>query len=120
MGNELFTVKNVKDLWIIKPTGILDLYNSSDFKEKVKNEYINQGKVNLIIDLSSVEYMDSSALGVLVGLQRSCRLNGGTLVLCGLNDNLMRIFQITSLVSVFRIFPNVEDAIKALLEEGKS
>ncbi len=120
MHDELFTAKNVKDLWIIKPAGVLDLFNSSDFKDKVKTEFINQGKVNLIIDLSDVEYVDSSALGVLVGLQRSCRMNGGTFGLCGLHENLMRIFQLTSLTSVFKIFPNVEDAVKALIEGDKN
>ncbi len=116
MPEELFTAKNVKDLWIIKPSGVIDFSNSTDFKDKIKTEYINQGKVNLIIDLSDVEYVDSSALGVLVGLQRACRLNGGTFALCGLHENIMRIFQITSLSSVFRIFSTIEDAIKALIE----
>ncbi|ABV32912.1 MULTISPECIES: STAS domain-containing protein [Pseudothermotoga] len=113
---ELYTATNIKDVWIIRPNGELDMSNSAELKEQIKREFIHQGKVDLIIDLSHVDYMDSSALGVLIGLQKSCRLNGGALILCGLEENLKRIFKMTSLDSVFSIRATVEDALKVFLE----
>jgi len=52
----------------------------------------------------------------LLGLQRAARLNGGSLVLCGLHENLARILKITSLEGVFKIYPTVEEALKFFLE----
>lgn len=108
---------SVKNVWIIRPNGELDMSNALDFKEDVKNNLVQQGKVNIILDLSQVDYMDSTALGVLVSLQRSCRMNGGALVLCGLVSNLKRIFKMTMLDSVFSIRESVEEALKVFFGE---
>lgn len=116
MTEQKWTAIEMKNVVIIKPHGELDMNNSFDFKSFVKDNYINAGKSNLILDLSDVEYMDSSALGVLLGLQRAARLNGGSLVLCGLHDNLKRILKITSLEGVFKIYPTSEEALKFFLE----
>lgn len=108
---------SIKNVWIIRPNGELDMSNALDFKEDVKNNFVQQGKVNIILDLSQVDYMDSTALGVLISLQRSCRMNGGALVLCGLESNLKRIFKMTMLDSVFSIRESVEEALKVFFGE---
>lgn len=116
MDEKLYSVTNIKNVWIIRPNGELDMSNAMSFKDEIKNKYLQQGRVNIILDLSQVNYMDSTALGVLISLQRSCRMNGGALVLCGLESNLKRIFKMTSLDSVFLIRETVEESLKLFLE----
>lgn len=117
MDKRLYSTTNIKNVWIIRPNGELDMNNAMDFKEDIRNNFVQQGKVNIILDLSQVNYMDSMALGVLISLQRSCRMNGGTLVLCGLESNLRRIFKMTMLDSVFSIRETVEEALKIFFGE---
>ncbi len=117
MDKKLYDVTNIKNVWIIRPTGEIDMSNAMDFKEDMRNNFVQEGKVNIILDLSQVNYMDSTALGVLISLQRSCRMNGGALVLCGLESNLRRIFKMTSLDSIFSIRENVQEALKVFLGE---
>lgn len=116
MNDKSWTTVELKNVVIIKPHGEIDMNNSSYLKNFVKDTYINAGKSNVIMDLSDVNYIDSSALGALLGLLRATRLNGGSLVLCGLHENLKRILKITSLEGVFKIYPNVEEALKFFLE----
>jgi anti-sigma B factor antagonist len=116
MSEQNWMAVELKNVVVVKPHGELDMNNSFQFKSFVKDTYINAGKSNVILDLSEVEYMDSSALGVLLGLQRAARLNGGSLVLCGLHENLARILKITSLEGVFKIYRTVEEALKFFLE----
>lgn len=116
MNDRSWTTVELKNVVVVKPHGEIDMNNSSHLKNFIKETYINAGKSNLIMDLSDVDYMDSSALGALLGLLRAARLNGGSLVLCGLHENLKRILKITSLEGVFKIYPNIEEALKFFLE----
>ena len=57
----------------------------------------------MIIDLSEVSYMDSTGLGVFVGVFKSLRANEGNLILTGMSDRLKRLFDITGLAEVMDI-----------------
>ncbi len=97
---------------VIVPEGELDVTNSTAFRNKVVEEFIENGKVNIVIDMSGVGYMDSSALGTVISLYKNCRMNGGSLAIAGLMDTVRRLFSITALDKVVPIYPTVEDAIK--------
>jgi anti-anti-sigma factor len=58
-----------------------------------------------------MEYIDSSGLGVIVSLHKRCKLNGGRLAICSLNDTLMRLFKLTSLDKALNIYSNVDSLI---------
>jgi len=74
---------------------------------------INAGHHYIIIDLSSVEFMDSSGLNALLSILNA--LSGeGELVLCGLQKPVASIFRLTKLDRVFSIYDDQEKAIGAL------
>jgi anti-sigma B factor antagonist len=58
----------------------------------------------IILDLSDVQFVDSSALAVLVRGMRSCRERNGELLLCGLRQQVSIIFELTHMDQAFRIF----------------
>jgi len=68
----------------------------------------------LIIDFSRVQFMSSSALRVLITLQKTTDLSNVPLLLCNLNDNLMDIFKVTNLETIFKIRKGVDEAIRSL------
>lgn len=65
----------------------------------------------IVLDLSQVEFLDSSGLGAVVGsmkqLGRSRRLD-----LAGLTPSVEKVFRITRMDSVFRIFPDTNAALQ--------
>ncbi len=65
----------------------------------------------LIIDLQDVSYLDSSGLGTLVEVFRRVKGYGGQLVICGLNDRVRSVFEITKLDHFFAIRSNLAEAL---------
>ncbi len=74
----------------------------------VEKEY---GK--LIIDLSKVTYLNSTAIGVLVAAHTTYSRRGWKIKLCGINKNINNIFVITKLTLVFDVHDTREDAVKS-------
>ena len=90
----------------------LDAHNSSDFKNQMLNLF-EEGKVNLIIDMNGVRFVDSSGLGALVSGYKNANSREGNLKLCGLQSQVKSMFELTRLHRVFEIFPDVDEAISS-------
>jgi len=67
----------------------------------------------LLIDLSGVTYLNSTAIGVLVAAHTTYSKKGWQIKLCGINKNIDSIFVITRLALVFDVHETRQDAIKS-------
>jgi len=65
-----------------------------------------------VLDLSGVNYLGSSALGLMVNIRQRIRQSGGQLVLCCLSPRLLRIFQTCCMERLFLITRTVAEAIR--------
>jgi anti-sigma B factor antagonist len=75
--------------------------------------FLDREYQKLIIDLSNVTYLNSTAIGVLVSAHTSYSRKGWKIKLCGLNKNINNIFVITKLTLVFDVHETRQDAIKS-------
>jgi len=82
-----------------------------EFTTRIR-EFVEQGKRGFIVDLSSVEVMNSSGLGMLVSSLTTVRKFGAELVLAAVPEKIQRLLVITHLDRVFQQFPSVEEALK--------
>jgi anti-sigma B factor antagonist len=98
---------------VITVAGELDLYTAPRLKEQLINA-MDEGILKIVVDMTGVHFIDSSALGVLIGGIKRLKPKGGKLVLVSIDENVNWIFQITGLNSVFDIFSSREDAFAAL------
>jgi anti-sigma B factor antagonist len=73
-------------------------------------EIIAKKPARLLVDLSRVSYVDSSALAVLIDAMQKVQKYGGTFGVVGMQESVRSIFEIARLDQVFRIFPSVEAA----------
>ncbi len=69
-----------------------------------------QGKANVVVDLSKVKFMNSSGLGMLISGMTTMRNAGGDLRLANVADRIQSLLVITKLITVFKHFESVEDA----------
>jgi anti-sigma B factor antagonist len=75
--------------------------------------FVDREYQKLIIDLSKVTYLNSTAIGVLVSAHTSYTRKGWQVKMCGVNNNINNIFVITKLTLVFDVKDSREDAIKS-------
>ena len=97
---------------IIEVGGEIDVYTAPKLRECITN-LVDEGQVDLIIDLERVEFMDSTGLGVLVGGLKKIRTRGGSLSLVCTQERLLKIFRITGLGKVFAIHASQDEALSA-------
>jgi len=77
------------------------------------HDLINQNKKKVVIDLSKVEWMNSTGLGILISGLTTLRNNGGELKLACVTDKIQSLLTITKLITVFENFDSVEEAVKS-------
>ncbi len=98
---------------VIELGGEVDLYTAPEFKERLV-QVIEDGKKQLVVDLSKATFIDSTTLGVLVGGVKRLRPSGGSLALVCTDQNITKIFEITGLDRVFPIHGTREDALAGI------
>jgi anti-sigma B factor antagonist len=95
--------------------GDIDLHVAPELRERL-TAAVEAGATDLVLDLSRVTFMDSMALGVLLGVLKSLRPRGGELRLVVPSSDLRRIFEITLLDQVFTLAPNRQEALAELMD----
>ena len=98
---------------VIELGGEVDLYTAPEFKERLV-QVIEDGKKQLVVDLSKATFIDSTTLGVLVGGVKRLRPSGGSLALVCTDQNISKIFEITGLDRVFPIHGSREEALASV------
>src|SRR5206468_9967858 len=105
----------VKGQSVLCLKGPLTIENVSLFQSAIRRE---ETFSTVILDLSDVPYIDSTALGALVSAYVSRQKVGRRVVLSGASERVSRMLKITSVESLFLTFPTLEDAISDLKRAG--
>jgi anti-sigma B factor antagonist len=90
----------------------LDVQGVTDFKEKMA-EYISNGRRLIVLNISDVEFVDSSGLGAMVSVLKLLGVDG-RLVVCATREPVMRMFKLTRMNKVFNMYERERQAIDAL------
>lgn len=77
------------------------------------HELISDDKTNVVVDLSKVKFMNSSGLGMLIGGLTTMRKAGGDLRIANATDKIESLLIITKLITVFKHFKSVDEAVKS-------
>jgi len=91
---------------VLKVIGPLTIYNFFDFQDFTRKDK----SPILIIDLGEVPYMDSAALGSLLGFHVSCQRCGVHYALAGASGRLQTLFKVARVDGLLALYSNVPDA----------
>jgi anti-sigma B factor antagonist len=94
---------------VLAVEGELDLSSAPRLKWAL-GDVLDAGRSRVIVDLSLVSFIDSTALGVLVGAQRGLSAEARLAVVCT-HAAVLRIFEMTGLDGTFHIFPSLDGAL---------
>lgn len=114
-----FKFDKEKSTVTIKMKGTLEVHSCQEFKNALTEEVNLSNILHMIIDLSELTYIDSTGIGVLIGLQKRWKeiKPQARLALIITNKNIKKIFRICGLNKIFDIFENIEKAEESLCEE---
>ncbi len=94
---------------VVEVTGDIDLYTSPKLRQTVLELFRQRGQETVIVDLSGVQYVDSSGIASLVeGLQEAKKIDA-RFVLAGLNEAPRHVLELTRLLAVFEIADSAEE-----------
>ncbi len=114
--SDMFSVTSERqgdDLGIVSLSGEVDIFTAPQFKESLL-EVLDDGVRRLVVDLSEVTFIDSTALGVLIGGVRRVHAADGTMAIVVATRPVERVLSVTGLDRVFSMYPTRDEAIAAL------
>ncbi|MCY7334126.1 MAG: STAS domain-containing protein [Pseudanabaena sp. CAN_BIN31] len=95
---------------IMQPSGRLDVTTAADFRRQVNDvASLATPPKYLLVDLEEITFMDSSGLGALVSALKSIRSSHGDMVICGANDQVQMLFELTSMTKIFKIYSTIDE-----------
>ena len=104
--------EQVNGVDVLRLEGRLDASSSKEIKDRISDLAKNK-RVNLVVDMAGINFIDSSGLGSLVASLRSVNKLGGDIRIASLQDQVRAIFELTRLHRIFEIFDDSLAAAKS-------
>ena len=96
---------------VVAMEGNLDTNTSVDAQDHI-NALIDGGATKLLTDFAKVDFVSSAGLRVLLATAKKLGGVGGTLRVCGLNDEVNEVFEISGFSTILDVFPTRDDAMQ--------
>ena len=113
---ELGLVVREQDGWaVLTVSGEIDIATAPSLRERLHG-LLAEGKQQIVVDLDDVGFLDSTALGVLVGVLKRARGEGGEVRIVCTQPRVRKVFEITRLDSAFDLFDSVDEAVRGARE----
>lgn len=103
-------------IWLVGVRGRLDQSLTPQL-ENTLNTLLNNGRYNLIVDLSNINYINSGGLRCLVSAWRRTKAQNGDVVLFGLNERILEVFTMVGFDKIFHIVNTSLEAQAAFPQE---
>lgn len=98
---------------IVEVAGEIDLFTAPELKTAITTG-LDGGSDKVVIDLSDTTFLDSTALGVLIGAVKRLRDNDGAMTIVNTDENIAKTFEITGLDQILEIYATCDQAVAAL------
>ena len=107
-------IQKVGDVTVVdfEDARILDTFQVEELGKQLYHLVDAQNRKKLILDFSKVQFLSSSALGILLDLHRRAKAIKGEVVLCGLRPEIKQIFDIMKLNKLFKLYPLEAEALR--------
>lgn len=105
-----YEISVINGIHLISLSGRLTEKEQSEELIATFEEMLSKGENSVLLELSSLEYVNSSGLNLLIGMLTKARNAGGELAICGVSDKVRQLLVMTRLDSIFKIYGSVESA----------
>jgi anti-sigma B factor antagonist len=105
-------VRQADGVSLVDVVGRLTSFEAKAFREMIHG-LLRQGQTNVVLNLTALEYLDSSGIGELVRNYMSIVKKGGAMKVVGLAPKVEEILKVTQLYQVFPEFPDEASALES-------
>ncbi len=120
MGPKNFsvTIRQSGPISLLDVSGRLTSFETGALRDSI-SRLLKDGRKNIVLNLSGLQYLDSSGIGELARIYVSVVKVSGQMKVVGLSPKVEEILKITQLYQVFPEFPNEEAALRSFPESGR-
>jgi anti-sigma B factor antagonist len=104
------TVSEMRRTTLVEISGRIDSTNATSLGEALNAE-IDAGHLQMVVDLSNVEYISSAGLRELVSAAKKVRQNGGDLRIASPSPRVREVLELAGLDTIFQVFPTQVEAV---------
>ncbi len=110
----MLKIENKDDIIIVSFNGVnrFNALITEQVKEEIKSLF-SSPNTKLILDLSGIQFIDSSGFGVFLSIMKTANNNYGYFKISNINEEVMELFKLLQLHNVFEIYNLREDALKS-------
>ncbi len=105
-----FTTSEVEGITIAAFEGNLDTNTAPDAEERL-GELLEKGVTKILVDFTTLDYISSAGLRVLLVTTKRLGGAGGSLRICGLNETVDEVFEISGFSTIFSVFGTRDEAL---------
>lgn len=105
--------RKVEGQTVLRVEGIVKLGESAEFLAQTLRRALDQEEGHVLLDLSAINYIDSTGIGELVGYLVRFRDQRRKMILVNPSQRITRLLEVAQLLREFPIYPTVDDAMAA-------
>ncbi|HUC53456.1 MAG TPA: STAS domain-containing protein [Candidatus Cybelea sp.] len=113
--NFAVTIRQAGPISLVDVSGRLTSFEVGALGDSI-GRLLEQGRKNIVLNLRSLQYLDSSGIGELARIYVSAIKQSGQMKVVGLSAKVEEILKITQLYQVFPEFPSEEAAVRSFPE----
>ncbi|MGE5626536.1 MAG: anti-sigma F factor antagonist [Solirubrobacterales bacterium] len=106
--------ENIEDILIVHLKGELDHHSAEEVRNLIDDRLERNSIIKLVMDFSGVTFMDSSGIGVVIGRYKKLLLKKGTLAVTNINETIGRVFELSGMFKIIKVYDYVENAVANL------
>lgn len=104
------SVQSLRRVDLITLSGRVDSSTAPELEETLEDR-IDEGRYNLVLDLSDVNYLSSAGLRALVSALRTCKKKGGDVRIANPSERVSEVMSLAGLDSLFTMYDDVTVAV---------
>ncbi len=104
------TTTEVEGITIAAFEGNLDTNTAPDAEERL-GELLEKGVTKILVDFTTLDYISSAGLRVLLVTTKRLGGTGGSMRICGLNETVDEVFEISGFSTIFSVFGTRDEAL---------
>jgi len=105
------TTTTQADVTVVQIEGNLDTGTAPEAEEHLQ-ALLDDGKTKILVDFSTLDYISSAGLRVLLSTSKKLRSSGGEIRLCSLNETVAEIFDMSGFSTILSVFPGAAEALE--------